>query len=109
MPEWTRLPLWPGSLLAGARWRRSFDGALPAARVATGTLSFDGHATVGDFTGTTTEVTGEMSGASGLADVRGWVEAPVRRSRPATGSATGTSTSPWSRTSTRRSASSSTP
>jgi polyisoprenoid-binding protein YceI len=53
------------------------DGPIPAGRVAAGTLSFDGHATVGDFTGTTAEVTGEMSGGSGLEAVRGWVEAPV--------------------------------
>jgi len=53
------------------------DGPLPAGRLAAGTLSFDGHATVGDFTGSTSEVTGEMAGGA-LAEVRGWVEAPVR-------------------------------
>jgi polyisoprenoid-binding protein YceI len=53
------------------------DGPIPAGRVAGGTLSFDGHATVGDFTGTTTAVSGEMTGGSDLASVRGWVEAPV--------------------------------
>jgi len=46
-------------------------------RVVSGTLSFDGHATVGDFTGTTTTLTGEMSGGPGLAAIHGWVEAPV--------------------------------
>ena len=46
-------------------------------KVVSGTLSFDGHATVGDFTGTTTTVTGEMSGGPDLASVHGWVEAPV--------------------------------
>ena len=54
------------------------EGPIPAGRVTAGTLSFDGHASVGDFTGTTHEVTGEMSAAAGLAEVRGWVEAPVR-------------------------------
>jgi polyisoprenoid-binding protein YceI len=54
------------------------EGPVPAGQVTAGTLSFDGHASVGDFTGTTHEVTGEMSAAAGLADVRGWVEAPVR-------------------------------
>lgn len=54
------------------------DGAVPPATLTGGTLSFDGHATVGDFTGTTDEVTGEMSGGDGLAAVRGWVEAPAR-------------------------------
>lgn len=42
-----------------------------------GKLWFDGRATVGDFTGTTTTVTGQLTGAAALADVRGWVEAPV--------------------------------
>lgn len=54
------------------------QGPIPAARVTEGSLSFDGHATVGDFTGTTTEVSGELSGGAGLGAVRGWVEAPVR-------------------------------
>ncbi len=43
-----------------------------------GTLSFDGRATMGDFTGTTTAVTGEMAGGPDLSAVRGWVEAPVQ-------------------------------
>lgn len=42
-----------------------------------GTLSFDGRATLGDFTGTTTTVQGEMTGGPTLDLVRGWVEAPV--------------------------------
>lgn len=42
-----------------------------------GTLSFDGSATTGDFTGTTTTMTGQMTGGSDLGVVRGWVEAPV--------------------------------
>jgi polyisoprenoid-binding protein YceI len=40
-----------------------------------GTLSFSAHATVGDFTGTTTTVTGAWRGD--LAAASGWVEAPV--------------------------------
>lgn len=51
---------------------------VPSGRVVEGSLSFDGHATPGDFVGTTTTVTGEMSGGTALADVRGWVEAPIR-------------------------------
>ncbi|MBA3258713.1 MAG: YceI family protein [Gemmatimonadales bacterium] len=71
-------------LLAGALWwlpgraAAQLDGAIPNARVTAGTLSFDGHATVGDFTGTTTEVSGELTGGGELPAVRGWVEAPVR-------------------------------
>jgi polyisoprenoid-binding protein YceI len=42
-----------------------------------GTLSFDGSATTGDFVGTTTTMTGQMTGGSDVAAVRGWVEAPV--------------------------------
>ena len=42
-----------------------------------GTLSFDGRATTGVFTGTTTTVRGEMSGGGSLSEVRGWVDAPV--------------------------------
>ena len=41
-----------------------------------GTLSFDGTATLGDFTGTTSTVRAEMTGAA-LAEVKGWVDAPV--------------------------------
>lgn len=40
-----------------------------------GTLSFSAHATVGDFTGTTTTVTGAWRGD--LTAASGWVEAPV--------------------------------
>jgi polyisoprenoid-binding protein YceI len=43
-----------------------------------GTLSFDGHATLGDFIGTTQTVTGEFEGAPELDGVHGWVEAPVQ-------------------------------
>lgn len=51
--------------------------AIPAATLREGTLSFDGRATVGNFTGITSAVTGEMSGGDSLPAVRGWVEAPV--------------------------------
>jgi polyisoprenoid-binding protein YceI len=50
---------------------------VPSGRLREGTLSFDGRATPGAFTGTTTTVTGEMQGGE-LREVRGWVEAPVR-------------------------------
>src|ERR1044071_4343403 len=51
---------------------------IPSGTIRTGSLSFDGQATVGDFTGTTTTVTGEMTGGASLAAVRGWVEAQVK-------------------------------
>lgn len=49
----------------------------PVAEIRRGTLSFDGKSTLGDFTGTTTTVRGQMRGGGTLAEVRGWVEAPV--------------------------------
>jgi len=49
---------------------------VPDASVVSGTLSFDGHSTVGDFVGRTTAVTGKSSGGA-LTMVHGWVEAPV--------------------------------
>ena len=43
---------------------------------ARGTLAFDAKATLGSFTGTTTTLTGQLTGAATLAGVHGWVEAP---------------------------------
>lgn len=51
--------------------------AVPDGTLVQGTLSFDGRASAGDFTGTTTTLTGQMTGGDGLEAVRGWVEAPV--------------------------------
>jgi polyisoprenoid-binding protein YceI len=42
-----------------------------------GKLSFDGKATAGDFVGTTTSVTGEITGGANLGAVVGWIEAPT--------------------------------
>ena len=44
--------------------------------VKSGTLWFDGKSTLGEFKGTTSSVTGEMTGGH-LTDVKGWVEAAV--------------------------------
>jgi polyisoprenoid-binding protein YceI len=52
--------------------------AVPAMTLRSGELSFDGKATLGDFTGTTTSVTGALTGAATVEGVRGWVEAPAR-------------------------------
>ncbi len=54
------------------------QGPIPSGTVREGSLSFDGHATMGDFTGTTATVTGEFEGAAELSGVSGWVEAPVQ-------------------------------
>ena len=49
----------------------------PNAVLRSGNLSFTGHSTVGDFVGTTTAVSGGVTGNAELANARGWVEAPV--------------------------------
>ncbi|HET6837325.1 MAG TPA: YceI family protein [Gemmatimonadales bacterium] len=51
---------------------------IPDGHLVSGTLSFDGQATAGDFTGTTKTVSGKVAGASDLTGVLGWVEAPVQ-------------------------------
>jgi polyisoprenoid-binding protein YceI len=50
-----------------------------------GTLSFDGSATMGDFTGTTATVSGRMTASGDIGTVRGWVEAPVNTLRTGNG------------------------
>jgi len=45
------------------------------APLAKGTLAFDGRATLGNFTGTTTAVKGQLGGAATIANITGWVEA----------------------------------
>lgn len=59
--------------------------AIGAGALREGTLSFDGHATVGNFVGTTTTVTGRQSGGARLQDLRGWIEAPVGTLRTGNG------------------------
>jgi len=49
----------------------------PNAVLRSGTLSFTGHSTLGDFVGTTTAVSGSVTGNAELANARGWVEAPI--------------------------------
>jgi polyisoprenoid-binding protein YceI len=60
--------------------RRFGEGEMwpaPNAVLQSGTLSFTGHSTVGDFVGTTTAVSGGVTGNAELANARGWVEAPI--------------------------------
>jgi len=57
---------WPATLFA------QLAGPIPPMRLTAGSLSFDGHATPGDFTGSTKAVTGEMTGGESLSAVRGW-------------------------------------
>ncbi len=63
------LPISPAPVNRTSPW--------PEADLRRGTLSFDGKSTLGDFTGVTASVRGHMSAAATLAEVRGWVEAPV--------------------------------
>ncbi len=65
-----------GLLLALAPAAAGQEPALPSAVVGQGTLSFDAHASLGDFTGRTDSVRGWMSGGR-VRDVRGCVSAPV--------------------------------
>lgn len=51
--------------------------AIPAEPLSKGTLAFDGSATLGAFTGTTTTVKGQLLGAATILAVSGWVEAPT--------------------------------
>ena len=67
-----------GVLLFGLPLNAQSPVPISQGRVISGTLSFDGHASVGDFVGKTTSVTGEMTGGPDLGKVRGWVQAPVR-------------------------------
>ena len=65
------------ALALGAASMIAAQQTLTSGRVREGRLSFDGHATTGDFVGATTTVTGELSGGPELSAIRGWVEAPV--------------------------------
>jgi polyisoprenoid-binding protein YceI len=75
------------ALLAGAAMPIGAGAQVPVSpgSIVSGVLSFDGRATLGDFTGTTTTVTGEFYGGPDLASVQGWVEAPVRTLRTGKG------------------------
>jgi hypothetical protein len=66
-----------GSILAFSSAAGQEKRVVPTAKPSSGALSFDGHATAGDFVGTTSTVTGRLTGASDVTGVRGWVEAPV--------------------------------
>jgi polyisoprenoid-binding protein YceI len=67
--------LW--GLVLGAAAPAQAQRTLVDGQLRQGTLSFDGSATTGDFTGTTTTMTGQMTGGADLGAVRGWVGAPV--------------------------------
>ncbi|HEX5832050.1 MAG TPA: YceI family protein [Gemmatimonadaceae bacterium] len=59
--------------------------AVRSARVTSGTLAFDARARVGDFSGTTQEVTGEVRGAATADGATGWVSFPAASLRTGNG------------------------
>ncbi|HXY31561.1 MAG TPA: YceI family protein [Gemmatimonadaceae bacterium] len=63
--------------LVGAATSANAQRAVPSGGLSSATLSFDGHANVGDFVGTTHEANGSETGGASVDSVRGWVEAPV--------------------------------
>lgn len=65
------------TVLGAGELRAQMPRPISDGAVREGTLSFDGRATTGSFTGSTTTVRGGMSGGGSLSEVRGWVEAPV--------------------------------
>lgn len=72
-----RLPWLPVLLVVPALLAAQVPAPVPAGTLSAGRLSFDGHATLGDFTGVTDSVRGAFAAAATIADVHGWVEAPV--------------------------------
>lgn len=79
---WSCIPVITGLLacvaLVGTPVSAQGNRRIPEGQVVSGTLSFDGHATAGDFVGKTTAVSGQIRSGSDVTEVRGWVEAPVR-------------------------------
>jgi hypothetical protein len=63
------------SALVARRAVAQSGSEMPSAVLRSGTLSFDGHATVGDFVGSTTTMSGAFTGD--IVGARGWVEASV--------------------------------
>lgn len=74
LSHWTSRMMLVGMFVAPAGLCAQAVADAPLAR---GTLAFDAHATFGAFTGTTSTMTGHLTGASALTGVRGWVEAPA--------------------------------
>jgi polyisoprenoid-binding protein YceI len=55
----------------------SAQRAVTDAVLRSGTLSFHGRATVGDFIGSTSTISGAITGGASYSTTTGWVEAPV--------------------------------
>lgn len=84
---------WLAATLAVAAWCLALLGgardlaaqAVPDARVVSGTVGFEARASVGDFDGTSSEVSGEVAGGATPAAVRGWVAFPASSLRTGIG------------------------
>ena len=61
-------------LVQGVLAQGALSQAVPTARVAQAEIWFDARATVADFQGRDTTVTGELIGGAAPADSRGWIE-----------------------------------
>ena len=72
------------AVLATAPLLHAQPGVAPSTRIS-GTLSFDARATLGAFTGTTSALTGEITGGPALALSQGWVEFRVDSLRTGNG------------------------
>lgn len=83
-PGWCALvAAWLGA--ASPTPSRSDQDSIPPGALRSASLSFDGRATLGDFTGATSTALGRMTGGATLRDVRGWVELPVATLRTGKG------------------------
>jgi polyisoprenoid-binding protein YceI len=74
LERWFRFLLVSSAVLSAPVGAQT-EQPLADAELRSGTLSFVGHATGGDFVGSTTTVSGAVTGDG--APTRGWVEAPV--------------------------------
>ena len=83
--RWILAAIALSSLPASRPCLAQVPGPIPSGTVTSGSLSFDGHSTLGAFTGTTTTVRGEVRGAASIDSVSGWVEAPVNTLRTGNG------------------------
>ena len=85
MRYWTGLTGIVAALAAPIPGQRPVQRPVAEATLHDGTLSFVGHATIGDFVGTTSHVTGTVTTGPDLGAARGWVEAPVSTLRTGNG------------------------
>jgi polyisoprenoid-binding protein YceI len=69
---------WILAFAASAATDTALSAQVPNRGNVSGEVAFDGHATLGDFTGRSTAVSGRLDGAPSMQGVQGWVEFPAR-------------------------------